>query len=63
LLDQEVVTFIVAALLIGAVVFGGTSLVYFLGQRSGRSLHGVTTEKPHEGPATTRTDGRRDNAA
>lgn len=33
MLDQELVRFLIAALVIGAVVFGGTTLAYFLEQR------------------------------
>ncbi len=52
MLVQEVVTFIIAAVVIGAVVFGGTTLAYFLGKRPQGSTGPVSQERRLE-PTTT----------
>jgi hypothetical protein len=61
----EVLVFVVAALVIGAVVFGGTTLLYFLGQNAEDSS-GRAAPEPREGdPVPVRVDDphQRDRAA
>ena len=44
----QTVMFVLAALVIGAVIFGGTTLAYFLGKRRSQTAL-VSVGRPHQG--------------
>ena len=48
MLGQELVMFMIATVVIGAVVFGGTTLVYFLGKHAQDSPRGESRQRLHE---------------
>jgi hypothetical protein len=53
----ETVRFVLFALAIGVVIFGGTTLAYFLDQRRKDSSNHVPAQPLHEQSKVTRTGG------
>jgi hypothetical protein len=67
MLGQEMVLFLVATLVIGAVVFGGTTLVYFLDKHAKDSPRWESLRRLHDRVPVPAPEGypgqRRDEAA